>query len=104
MLINIHDPLLNLVLNSCMYIIFVITLISLVPWRLKSGKNRWTLLLPAVAILVYLVYEITMPDNWDIRMDLVLIWPTLALIMLAGIIRVILIWHDNPESHGNGAD
>ena len=27
-----------------------------------------------------------MPDNWDIRIDLLLIWPVLAIVFLAGVI------------------
>lgn len=103
-MIDIHDPLLNQILNSCLFIILGLTLISLVPWKLGSGKNRWTLILPVAAILVYLIYEFAMPDNWDIRMDLVLVWPALGLIILTGLIRVLLIRRHKSRSHGNGAD
>lgn len=95
MMIDVQDPFLNPVLNFCLYLILGLGLISLIPWKLKSGKNRWTLILPILAVLCYLVYELTMPDNWDIRMDLVLIWPVLFLIFLASIIRGALIWYYN---------
>jgi len=91
-MIDVQDPSLNLVLNVCFFVIFGLGLVSLVPWRLKSGGNRWTLALPVLAILVYVVYEVTMPNNWDIRIDLLLLWPILALIVLLGAIRAFLIW------------
>ena len=98
MIIDIQDPILNLALNSCLWFLLATALISLVPWRLKDGKNRWTLLLPVMSILVYAGYELLMPNNWDIRMDLVLIWPLLALIILSGLIRFILIRLYNTRS------
>ena len=98
MIIDIQDPFLNLILNFCLWIFLVVALISLIPWRLKDGKNRWTLMLPVISILVYIAYEFLMPDNWDIRMDLVLIWPVLAFIFLSCLIRIILIRHYNTRS------
>jgi hypothetical protein len=89
---NVNDPGLNLILNACLILIIILSIISLIPWKLKSGKNRWTLALPVLGILTYLVYESTMPSNWNIRMDLVLLMPPLAVIIFLGLIRGLLIW------------
>lgn len=98
MIIDIQDPILNLVLNFCLWFLLVLALISLIPWRLKHGKNRWTLMLPVMSILIYMGYELLMPDNWNIRMDLILIWPVLTLIILLGLVRFILIRFYNSRS------
>lgn len=98
MIIDVHDPSLNQILNACFFLILGFGLISIIPWRLKSGKNRWTLILPIFAILVYVVYEFTMPSNWDIRVDLLLLWPVLVMILLLGLVRGILIWRHNSRS------
>ena len=98
MIIDVQDPALNQVLNICFFLILGLGLISLVPWGLKSGRNRWTLMLPVIAILVYLKYEFTMPNNWDIRVDLLLLWPVVALILVSGLVRAILIWRHRSSS------
>ena len=91
-MINVNDTDLNIILNFCFFLILIISIISLIPWGLKSGKNRWTLALPILGILTYLVYEVTMPSNWDIRMDLALLLPPIVIIIFMGIIRGLLIW------------
>jgi len=91
MIIDVQNPELNLTLNLCLFIILALGLLSLCPWTLRSGRNRWTLALPVLALLVYLIYEFTMPPNWDIRIDLLLIWPVLLLTLLAGLLRGIMI-------------
>jgi len=91
-MIDVQDASLNVILNSCLFLILSLSVVSLVPWKLKSGENRWTLALPILAILAYLVYEFTMPSNWDIRLDLILLWPALTITIILGIIRGVLIW------------
>ena len=91
-MIDVQDSSLNIILNSCLFFILILSIVSIIPWKLKSRKNRWTLALPILGILTYLVYEVTMPSNWNIRMDLVLLVPPLAVIIFLGIIRGVLIW------------
>lgn len=91
-MIDVQDSSLNVILNSCLFLILSLSVVSLIPWKLKTGKNRWTLALPILGILAYLLYEFVMPNNWDIRLDLVLIWPALTLTILLGIIRGVIIW------------
>ena len=93
MIINVNDPSLNPILNTCFYLILGLGLVSLLPWRLKYGKNKWTLALPVLTIVVYLKYEFTMPNNWNIRTDLFLLWPVMLLVIVLGLIRGITIWH-----------
>jgi len=90
MLLDVGDPTRNLVLNACFYGIVLVTLLSLVPWRLKPGGNRWTLYLPVAALALYGTYEMTMPSNWDIRLDLLLIVAMGTVIILAWGIRLAL--------------
>jgi len=91
-MIDVQDSSLNVILNSCLFFILILAVVSLIPWKLKFGKNRWALALPILAILAYLLYEFVMPNNWDIRLDLVLIWPALTLIIFLGVIRGVIIW------------
>lgn len=97
-MINVNEPVLNLILNVCFFLILGLGVITFVPWKLASGKNRWTLLLPILAILIYATYEFTMPKYWDIRIDLLLLWPVLGLIILVGAIRAFLIRRHNARA------
>lgn len=90
MLIDVGDPARNLILNACFFGVVVVMLLSLVPWRLKHGRNRWSLYLPLVAIALYVIYEATMPSNWDIRIDLVLLVPMGLVIIVAWGVRLAL--------------
>ncbi len=91
MLIDVKAPDLNLILNGCFYGLAVLAALSVVPWRLRERRNRWTLWLPPAALALYLVYEITMPARWNIRLDLVLILPLLLIVWLAWLVRLVLL-------------
>lgn len=93
MIVDIGDPVRNLILNACLYGIAVISVISLVPWPIGSGRNRWTLYLPLAGIGLYLAYEVTMPSNWDIRLDLLLILAMGAVIVLSWLVRLLILRH-----------
>lgn len=97
-MIDVRDAELNLILNVCFFLILGLGLVSRFPWGLKSGRNRWTLALPFLAIAAYVVYEFAMPNNWDIRIDLLLLWPILGMIILAGVIRAFLIRRHNTRA------
>ena len=90
MLLDVGDPGRNLILNVCFYGIVLVTLLSLVPWRLRDGRNRWSLYLPIAAIVLYVIYEAAMLSNWDIRVDLLLLAPMGVTIMLAWAVRLIV--------------
>ena len=90
MLIDVGDPARNLILNACFYGMVLVMLLSLVPWRLKGRRNRWSFYLPIAGLLLYIVYEPAMPPNWDIRVDLLLLAPMGVLIIVAWIVRLIL--------------
>jgi uncharacterized protein YqhQ len=91
MLINVDDPIRNLILNGCFYLIVLLALFSIVPWsRLGavrvSRRLRW-LLIPVVGLAV--AYESAMPAHFDIRLDLVLLLPAYCLVLLTSIVRWI---------------
>ena len=92
MVIDVNDVSLNIILNTSFFLILGLGVVSLVPWRLKNGKNRWTLTLPAFAVGIYMLYEFSMPNNWDIRLDLVFLWPVMFIILFSGLIRAVLVW------------
>ncbi|MGH6718632.1 MAG: hypothetical protein ACREER_04890 [Alphaproteobacteria bacterium] len=97
--IDVRDPELNVVLNVGFYAMVACAVLSLVPWRLRDGRNRWSLALPVVAASLYLVYETTMPARWDIRVDLFVIWPLLIVTLGAGLIRLVLVLRRRPPSN-----
>ncbi len=92
-LIDIQEPGLNLNLNGCFYGLAVLAALSVVPWRLRERRKRWTLWLPPAALALYLVYETTMPVCWNIRLDLLLILPLLLIVVLAWLVRLVLLRH-----------
>ncbi len=91
MLIGVEAPDLDFILNGCFYGLAVLAALSVVPWRLRERRNRWTLWLPAAALALYLAYETTMPARWDIRLDLLLIFPLLLIVVLAWLVRLVLL-------------
>lgn len=91
MIIDVGNSSLNLLLNFTLIIILCIGLISIIPWRLKAGKNSWTVWLPVLSVMAYIIYESSMPSNWDIRLDLLVIWPVLLITIALGLIRYIVI-------------
>jgi hypothetical protein len=82
MLIDVQDPELNLILNGCFFGLLGVSVLSLIPWALRDGRNRWTLWLPIPALAFYFAYEWYMPTRMNIRLDLVLIWPLLAVVLI----------------------
>lgn len=91
MLIDVNDPTLNLLLNGCFYLMLGLGILTMIPWSLKAGKNRWTLTLPFLTLAVYATYELSMPSQWDIRVDLLMLWPLLLMITLIGLLRLAVI-------------
>lgn len=98
MLIDVNNDSLNLLLNFAFIMIICLGIISVMPWRLKEGMNRWTLSLPLFAIGAYILYEYTMPSNWDIRLDLLLLWPALLISIVMGVIRGIVVWRHKSKN------
>lgn len=97
MLIDVQATDLNLILNGCLYGLALLAVLSIIPWRLRDRRNRWTLWLPLGAFGLYFAYEATMPANWDIRVDLVLIFPLLAIVLLAWLIRFAFLRRDRRD-------
>ncbi len=93
MLIDVKAPDLNVILNGCFYGLAVLAALSAAAWRLRERHNRWTLWLPAAALALYLVYEIAMPAHWNIRLDLLLIFPLLLIVVLAWLVLPALLRH-----------
>lgn len=100
--IDVQDPALNLTLNLCLFGLAATALLSLVPWPLRGGRGRWSLWLPAAALLLYAVYENAMPARMDIRLDLVLVWPLLAVALLGWIVRLWRLSRLRKRARGAG--
>jgi hypothetical protein len=88
MLIDVQDATLNLILNACFYGIGLVALASLLSIRTR----RWMPWAPPLlAVGFYTAYEVAMPPFWDIRLDLLLILPLLAVTFTASGFRLYLL-------------
>lgn len=87
LLINVDDVRLNLILNGCFWAIVVLTVFSTFPWGLLGLGQRVARLLPAAALAVYAIYEWAMPARMDIRVDLFLLAPMGAIILITWVVR-----------------
>lgn len=95
MLLDIQDPTLNPIVTGLFYGMALTALLSLVPWPLSGGRNRWTLWLPSLGLALYVTYEMVMPTRMNIRVDLALVWPMIAVIFLTWLARLFRIWQLN---------
>lgn len=86
---DVGDPLRNAVLTFGLVAIAILTVASVLPWK-NLGAPRLSRLMRWVAIPVLLlafVYETAMPNNFDIRVDLLLLLPMYCVVVLASIVR-----------------
>jgi len=99
LLIDVQDPILNLVLNTCFLVIILLTVIALVPWK-AVGADRVSRGLRWLAIPVFILavaYERAMPSRFDIRVDLLLLLPAYALVLVTSVARW-LAWRRKPKA------
>jgi hypothetical protein len=62
-----------------------------VPWRFNKGFRTPLLYLPYLAIVTYLAYEYTLPDDVNIRIDLLLLMPIGMVAFVLFFVRVFRI-------------
>jgi hypothetical protein len=89
MLIDVQDPARNLLLNACLYTVAAMALAAIIPWKAigyprLSRALRW-LAMPALGLAI--AYEWAMPSRFDIRLDLVLLIPLYAIILMTSLVR-----------------
>ncbi len=71
----------DLLLSVLAVFIVACGVISLFPWR-KLRRAAWVTHAPLLAFPAYAALEYLMPARFDIRVDLLIIWPVLLLIAL----------------------
>jgi uncharacterized membrane protein len=60
------------------------------PWtRLQEGIRWIALQLPLLAFVLYAIYELLMPPQVNIRIDLLFLWPMLVITLGLYIIRML---------------
>jgi hypothetical protein len=89
MLIDVEDGARNYLLNACFYSVSILTLLALVPWRSFGAERmsrllRW-LVFPVLALAI--VYEAAMPVRYNIRVDLLLLLPAYAVVLVTSVAR-----------------
>jgi hypothetical protein len=88
LIVDVQDVELNRLLNGLLVGFAAIVVLSIVPWPLRNGRNRWTLALPWIGLLLYGAYEWLMPARMDIRLDLLAVWPLGILVFFLWGIRL----------------
>jgi hypothetical protein len=99
MLIDVGDPLRNLVLNACFCFTIFLALVAIVPWKALGAARlsrilRWSVV-PVLGLAT--VYEAVMPSRFDIRMDLFLLLPAYAVVIVTSAARW-LTWRRSEPS------
>jgi hypothetical protein len=99
MLIDVGDPLRNLMLNACFYAICALAAIAVIPWKTAGAVRlsellRW-LAVPVLALAA--VYESAMPARFDIRIDLLVLLPACGLVVATSVARWIA-WRRRNEA------
>ncbi len=61
--------------------IVVLAFISIVQWGQERRPGRMLTNLPLAALPLYVIYEWAMPNSFDIRVDLLVVWPALGFII-----------------------
>lgn len=77
--------------------ILVCFVLSLIPFPLSKGWKSWSLYIPIVGTLLYVVYEELMPAEMNIRVDLIYLYPILISLWLNGIAKIwiMIMGHRN---------
>ena len=84
-----QEPLIVSVLFLAIMVVCVVSWCY--PWgRLSSTRQRAALHLPIVAIALYALYEWSMPPHMNIRVDVGILWPLLAVTLVLYVIRLAL--------------
>jgi hypothetical protein len=56
---------------------------------------------PVVCFMVYILYEVMMPENMNIRVDLLLLWPLLFLTGLLYIVKIVILLSKKEDIEDN---
>lgn len=78
------------------WMILTVSLISLLPLPMNGTYSKWPFFFPFVGVLLFLIYEgvlskVFSMSNVPIRIDLVIILPSLFLIFFATVVRWIIL-------------
>lgn len=94
MLIDVQDPIRNIILNACFYAIILLGLIGMIPWNaLGAARISRLLRLLVVPVLgLMIVYEAAMPSRFNIRVDLFMLVPAYAAAVITSLFRWITWW------------
>jgi len=93
MLINVDDPVRNAILNVSFVAIVAFAALAVVPWGFLGarGMSRLALWLPLPTFLLAFIYEAAMPSGYDIRLDLFLLLPAYAVVLIATLFRALAL-------------
>ena len=65
------------------------SILSLSSIRSNHKDRKWTSYIPPLSVLIYILYEGTMPGQYDIRIDLLLIIPLLLICIFTPVVKFI---------------
>jgi hypothetical protein len=86
---DVGDPVLNAALTLCFGAIALLTIATVIPWRVVGALRmnrvlRWAVV-PLCALVV--LYEWLMPSRFDIRVDLLLLLPMYGVVVMTSVFR-----------------
>lgn len=105
MLIDVEDPLRNLIFNCSLIAVVLMAIMAIVPWGTFGAERiaRLAMWLPIPTLAVAFAYETAMPSRYDIRLDLLLLVPAYGLVLLATLIRLLARWRARRKREAGSA-
>lgn len=80
----------DLLLAGLALVIVTCAVVALIPWGRRRALTRFMTHLPLAAVPAYGAYEWLMPNRFDIRIDLLVLWPALGACVLFWLLKVVL--------------
>ena len=90
MLINVGDQIRTFWLTLCFFAVVIFTITTIIPWESYFGMNRVSRLSRWIfvpVLMLAVIYERILPSRFDIRIDLLLLLPMYAVVVLTSVFR-----------------
>lgn len=89
----------NLILAWLYFPMLMAFVVSIVyPWRIRSRLSRILVHLPIWVMLVYLVYELLVPIEMDLRADLVILLPVMFVALVCYVVKLVKMSQKNDNA------
>ena len=79
-------------------IMAVVVLSLIFPWSFRTRVSRQLAHLPLLLFILYPAYELTIPTDTDIRVDLLFMWPAFALVGICYAIKLLILSRSSAQA------